>query len=94
MKCQCILISLYILCKLYYIMLFGSICVSLSILVKILQILTKIDQNQFFIYFYGFKHLLFYNLVVCYSLDPDLVIWYVTLIISLQIQVYFSKLKK
>ena len=35
-----------------------------------------------------------YNLVVCYSLDPVLVIWYVILIIFLQIQVYFSKLKK
>ena len=34
------------------------------------------------------------NLVVCYSLDPVLVIWYDTLIIFLQIQVYFSKLKK
>ena len=29
-----------------------------------------------------------------YSLDPVLVIWHVTLIIILQIQVYFSKLKK
>ena len=36
-----------------------------------------------------------YNLVVCYSLALVLVIWYVTLIIFfLQIQVYFSKLKK
>ena len=35
-----------------------------------------------------------YNLVICYSLDPVLVIWYVTLIIFLQIKVYFSKLKK
>ena len=31
-------------------------------------------QNQFFIYLYGFKHLVLYNLVVCYSLDPVLVI--------------------
>ena len=35
-----------------------------------------------------------YNLVLCYSLDPVLVIWHVTLIIFLQNQVYFSKLKK
>ena len=35
-----------------------------------------------------------YNLVLCYSLDPVLVIWHVTLIIFLQIQVIFSKLKK
>ena len=71
-----------------------SICISLSIWVKIFQILTKIHQNQFFIYLYGFKHLVLYNLVVYYSLHPGLVIWYVTLIIFLQIQVYFSKLKK
>ena len=60
----------------------------------IFQLLTKIHQNQFFIYLYGFKHLVLYNLVVCYSLHPDLVIWYVTLIIFMQIQVYFSKLKR
>ena len=35
-----------------------------------------------------------YNLVLCYSLHPVLVIWHVTLIIFLQNQVYFSKLKK
>ena len=35
-----------------------------------------------------------YNLVLCYSLDPVLVIWHVTLIIFSHIQVYFSKLKK
>ena len=39
-------------------------------LVKIFQLLTKIHQNQFFIYLYGFKHLVLYDLVVCYSLDP------------------------
>ena len=33
-----------------------------------------------FIYLYGFKHLVLYNLVLCYSLDPVLVIWHVTLI--------------
>ena len=95
MKLQCILVILYILHILCYIMLFGSVCISLLILVQIFQPLAKIHQNQFFIYLYGFKHLVLYNLVVCYSLDPVLVIWYVTLIIFfLQIQVYFSKLKK
>ena len=59
-----------------------------------IAILTKIHQNQFFIYFYGFKHLVWHNLVLCYSLDPVLVILHVTLIIFLQIQVIFSKLKK
>ena len=44
-------------------------------------------------YFYGFKLLVVYNLVLCYSLDPVLVIWHVILIIFLQIQVYFSQLK-
>ena len=51
------------------------------ILVKIFQLLTKIHQNQFFIYLYGFKLWVLYNLVLCYSLDPVLVIWHVTLII-------------
>ena len=60
----------------------------------IFRLLTKIHQNQFFIYFYGFKLLVWYNLVLCYSLDPVLVIWHVTLIIFLQNQVFFSKLKK
>ena len=58
------------------------------------ELLTKIHQNQFFIYFYGFKLLVWYNLVLCYSLDPVLVIWHVTFIIFLQNQVVFSKLKK
>ena len=80
----------------YYVILFclGSFCTYLSILVTIFQLLTKIHQNQFFLYFYGFKHLVLYNLVLCYSLDPVLVIWHVTLIIFWQIQVFFSKLKK
>ena len=69
-------------------------CICLSILVTIFRLLTKIHQNSFFIYFYGFKLLVWYNLVLCYSLDPVLVIWHVTLIIFLQNQVFFSKLKK
>ena len=80
----------------YYVILcyLGTFCTCHSILVKIFQILTKIHQNQFFIYFYGFKLLVWYNLVLCYSLDPVLVIWHVTLTIFLQIQIFFSKLKK
>ena len=80
----------------YYVILccLGSFCTYLLILVTIFQILTKIHQNQFFLYFYGFKLLVLYNLVLCYSLDPVLAIWHVTLIIVLQIQVFFSKLKK
>ena len=77
----------------YYVVL-GSFCACLSILVTIFQLLTKIHLNQFFLYFYGFKLLVLYNVVLCYSLDPDLVIWHVTLINFLQIQVFVSKLKK
>ena len=69
-------------------------CICLSILVNIFRLLTKIDQNQFFIYFYGFKFLVWYNLVLCYSLDPVLVIWHVTFIIFSQNLIVFSKLKK
>ena len=86
-----ILNILYILCD---IMLFGLFCACLSILVMIFRLLTKIHQNQFFLYFYGFKLFVLYNLVLCYSLHPVLVIWHVTLIIFLQIQVFFSKLQK
>ena len=60
---------------------------------KKFPLLTKIQQNQFYIYFGGFKHLVYYNLIVCYSLDPILVIWYVILVIFLEIQWYLSKLK-
>ena len=55
-------------------MFLGVICISLLILVKKFQLLTKIHQNQFFIYFGGFKCLVYYNLMICYSLDPALVI--------------------
>ena len=47
-----------------------------------------------FSYFDGFKHLVCYNLIVCCSLDPVLVIWHVILVIFLEIQWHFSKLKK
>ena len=77
---------------LYYVV--GDHFACLSILVTIFRLLTKIHQNQFFIYFYGFKLLVWYNLVLCYSLDPVLVIWHITLIIFYQNQVFFSKLKK
>ena len=80
----------------YYVILcyLGIFCTCLSVLAMIFRLLTKIHQNQFFLYFYGFKLLVLYNLVLCYSLDPVLVIWHVTLIIFLQIQIFFSKLKK
>ena len=88
-KLQCILIILHVLCILCNIMLFGDICACHSILVTIFRLLTKIHQNQFFLYFYGFKLLVWYNLVLCYSLDPVLVIWHVTLIIFCKFK-YFS----
>ena len=80
----------------YYMILcyLGTFCTCHSILVTIFWLLTKIHPNQFFLYFYGFKLLVWYNLVLCYSLDPVLVIWHVTLIIFLQILIFFSKLKK
>ena len=52
------------------------------------------SPKSVFIYFYGFKLLVLYSLILRYSLDPVLVIWHVTLIIFSQNQVYFSKLKK
>ena len=81
MKLQCILVILYIFQILCHNMLYRIVCISLSILVKIFQILPKIHPNQFFIYLYGFNHLALYNLVVCYSLHPVLVIWHVALVI-------------
>ena len=77
----------------WYYVIWDILCLSFN-LVTIFKLLTKNHQNQFFIYFYGLKFLVLYNLVLCYSLDPVLVIWHVTLIIFLQIQVYFSKLTK
>ena len=61
-------------------MIIGVICISLSILVDIL-ISYQNSPKSVFIYFDGFKYLDYYNLVVCYSLYPVLVIWYVTLVI-------------
>ena len=94
MKLQCIL-NILVICQIFVIIcLLGAICISLSILVKKLQLLAKIHQNQFFIYFGGFKYLVYYILIACYSLDPVLVIWYVILINFLEIQCHSSKLKK
>ena len=53
-------------------------------------IIKGVHQNGFYIYFGEFKCLVYYNLIVCCSLDPVLVIWYV---IFLEIQCYLSKLK-
>ena len=68
------------------------ICAYLSILVKKFGIL-RVQENWFYSYFGGFKHLDCFNLLVCCSLVPGLV-WYVILVIFLEIQWHFSKLKK
>ena len=86
MKLQCILIMLYILYILCNIMLFGDI-LHLSFDFSSNILITYQNSPKSVIYFYGFKLLVLYNLVLCYSLDPVLVIWHVTLIIFLQIQV-------
>ena len=52
------------------------------------------SPKSVFIYFYEFKLLVLYNLVLCCCLNSVLVIWQVTLIIFSQNQVIFSKLKK
>ena len=65
----------------------------LSILVKKFQLL-RVQQNEFYIYFGGFKHLVYDNLIVYCSLDPILVIWYVILVIFWRFNGYLSKLKK
>ena len=49
-------------------------------------IIKGVHQNQFYSYFGGFMHLVCDNLIICCSLDPVLVIWYVVLVIFLEIQ--------
>ena len=66
MKLQCILIMLHILYILCHIMLFGVI---LHLSFNFGKDISITYQNQFFIYFYGFKLLVLYNLVLCYSLE-------------------------
>ena len=44
-------------------------------------IIKGVHQNGFYSYFGVFKHLDCYNLIVCCSLDPVLVTWYVILVI-------------
>ena len=75
MKLQGILDILVICQILCYIMFTRIFCISLDFGKDILISY----QNHFFMYFDGFKCLVYYNLVVCYSLDPVLVIWYVSL---------------
>ena len=70
-KLQCILITLNILLILCYIMLLAII---LHMSFDFGNNISITYQNQFFIYFYGFKLLVWYNLVLCYSLDAVLVI--------------------
>ena len=93
-KLQHILIILNILYMLCNIMLFGDILHMSFDFGNYILITYQNSPKLVFIYFYGFKLLVWYNLVLCYSLDPVLVIWHVTLIIFSQNQVFFSKLKK
>ena len=46
-----------------------------------ISIIKGFHQNQFYIYFGRFKHLVYYDLIVCYSWHPVLVIWHVILVI-------------
>ena len=57
-------------------------------------LIIKGSPNGFYSYFGGFKHLDCYNIIVCCSLDPVWVISYVILVMFLDIQWNFSKLKK
>ena len=57
---------------------FRNMCKSFNFGTEIL-IIKGIHQNAFYIYFGGFKHLVYYNLILCCSLHPVLVIWYVIL---------------
>ena len=61
---------------------------------KEILIIKGFTKMGFTVILVGFKHLDCYNLIVCCSLDPVLVIWYVILVIFLEIQWHFSKLKK
>ena len=68
MKLQCILDILVICQILCYIMFIeGNLHLTFYIGKDIL-ISNQIHQNQFFIYFDGFKYLVYYNLAECYSL--------------------------
>ena len=58
-----------------------------------IPIIKGVHQNQFYIYFGGFKHLVYGILIVCCSLDPVVVIWCVILVILLEIQWHLSKFK-
>ena len=63
-------------------MLFGDVlCISVNFGNNISITYQNSQKISFFIYFYGFKLLVWYNLVLCYSLDLVLVIWHVTFII-------------
>ena len=94
MKLQCILIMLHILYILCDIMLFGDILHLPFDFGKDILITYQNSPKSVFYLFLWVQALVLYNLVLCYSLHPVLVIWHVTLIIFLQNQVYFSKLKK
>ena len=70
MKCQCIS-DILIMCHIFVILcLLAVICISLSIFGKDILITYQNSPKSLFIYLYGFKYLVYYNLVVCYSLGP------------------------
>ena len=58
----------------------GDVHMSLNFGEEIL-IIQGVHQNGFYSYFGEFKHLDCYNLIVCCSLDPVLVICYVIMVI-------------
>ena len=94
-KLQHILVFLkYFVYIMYYYVVWGYFAFVFQFSYTYFDYLPKFHQNQFFIYFYGFKLLVWYNLVLCYSLKPVLVIWHVTFIIFLQNLIVFPKLKK
>ena len=59
-----------------------------------IPIIKGVHQNQFYSYFGGLMHLVYDNLIVYCSLDPVLDIWYVILVIFMEIQWHLSTLKK
>ena len=58
---------------------------------KNISIAYQNSTKSVFFYSYGFNYLIHYNLVVCYSLDPVLVIWYIFFNYFFINSMYFSK---
>ena len=87
MKLQCILSMLHILYILCHIMLFGVILCLSSNFGKDISITYQNSPKSVFYLFLWVQAFGLYNLILCYSLQPVLAIWHVTLIIFLQIEV-------